>query len=303
MQFGGQGRCWRLPSQSIRRPSPRSWCSAPTMDTTAAVLDSDRASTRSTGLRPRRIPRCGSTGSRPTAARGVPRRRPASSSGQSGAASGRQPVLDQQAPSRRRWAGRAVLLGEPGAGGRPSRPAWCRRRTARQARSGCSRSSVGPRRAVGPRSRGVAASARNGIEPNAGRGQLRDQLGEPLGLARRASRSPAACGVGQPGKLDERRQVALLDHRRDRRGGRAVPPNSSSTRTAWSAAESLGRGGGQARGPRACGSSAEQLGQQPAPDLEQVVALVQDQQQRTGRPELLDERAPVVVETGQERWR
>ena len=110
-----------------------------------------------------------------------------------------------------------------------------------------------------------------------------------------------SCGVGrrEPGELDVRRQVADLDHGRD---ARAVERRAEQLvdQQRLVGRERLGRRRGQAEDHRV-GQLVEQLAQQPAPDLEQVVALVEHEQQRPGGAQLLDERLAVVVQAGEQR--
>ena len=174
-------------------------------------------------------------------------------------------------------------------------PTWCRRSTARQT-SGCSLSRL---------NHGDGRRHEPGVEPLQERhraerrgGELGDQLLEPRRLLLQPVGLLRGRG-GEPGELDVRRQVADLDHGRD---ARAVErrPEQLVDQQRLVGRQRLGRRRGQAEHHRV-GQLVEQLAQQPAPDLEQVVALVEDQQQRPGGLELLDERVAVVVQAGEQR--
>ena len=101
-------------------------------------------------------------------------------------------------------------------------------------------------------------------------------------------------GLGQPGELGVRREGALLDQRRD---PRLVEDRSEQgvrllrLRTGQRA----GRGRRQAEDD-GLGQVVEHLPQQLSPDLEQVVALVEDDGQRPCGLEGLDQREPVGVQ-------
>ena len=136
--------------------------------------------------------------------------------------------------------------------------------------------------------------------PEAWRGELGGQLLEPGRLLLQ----PVALLRGrrrEPGQLDVRRQVTDLDDGRD---ARAVErrPEQLVDQQRLVRAQRLRRRRRQAEHHRVR-ELVEQLAQQPAPDLEQVVALVEHEQQRPGRLELLDERPAVLVEPREERAR
>ena len=213
-----------------------------------------------------------------------------------GGEAGVVPVVDRAAPSRRAVGAWACCSPRTTSSGSRSRPA-CSSRSAASASTGC----LAAIRANGtsPANR-RSAQIRNGMEPNVRVEQLGRQLGEALGLAGQ----PLRLGRrrrGQPDQVHERRQVALAHDRRDRCGvddvaeqlgrpgrpgrGRACPAGSRS---------------GPARSPRA---ALEDLGEQPPPDLEQVVALVEHQRDRPGLLQRRDQGPAVLVEAVQLRGR
>ena len=123
------------------------------------------------------------------------------------------------------------------------------------------------------------------------------QFGEPLGLAG----EPVRLGRGrrgEPGQFRVRGEVAGADHRGD--GGLIE-------RLAEQLLDQGGLVGGE-RPRRRPGQSdhggvrksIKDLGQQPAPDLEQMVALVQDQRDRAGVTQRGDQRPAVVVQSVQQ---
>ena len=207
-----------------------------------------------------------------------------------------QPVVDQQHPVVR-GRRRAVLLLHPGAARQPDHPDVVQPQH-RAAHVRLLLDQREPRRPAGHEPRVQPLQERHRAERRVG--ELGDQLPEPLGLLLQPVVLARRRG-GQPGQLDERRQVADLDHRRDRdpverRAEQLVDEER------LVGGERLGRGRGEPEHQRV-GQLVQQLPDQPAPHLEQVVALVEDQQQRPGGFELLDERAAVLVQPVQQRRR
>ena len=111
-------------------------------------------------------------------------------------------------------------------------------------------------------------------------------VGEPLGLRGRR--------CGQPDQVGERRQVALAHHRRDRCGVDDVTEQLVDQH-GLVGAQGGGRGRGQAE-HGGVGQQLQELAQQPAPDLEEVVALVEDQRDRPGLLERAHQRLAVGVQ-------
>ena len=204
-----------------------------------------------------------------------------------------QPVLDEQAPVVGGRLG-PVLLGHPGARRQPEQASVV------QAEHGAAHlrlllHQVEPRDGRGHEPGVEPLQERH--RPEARRGQLGDQLLEParlllqpVVLLRRRCR--------EPGELDVRRQVADLDHGRDARAVERCPEQLVDQQRLVGR-ERLGGRRRQAEDHRVR-ELVEQLAQQPAPDLQQVVALVEDEQQRPGRLELLDEGLAVVVQPGEQ---
>ena len=207
-----------------------------------------------------------------------------------------QPVVDQQHPVVR-GRRRAVLLLHPGAARQPDHPDVVQPQH-RAAHVRLLLDQREPRRPAGHEPRVQPLQERHRAERRVG--ELGDQLPEPLGLLLQPVVLARRRG-GQPGQLDERRQVADLDHRRDRdpverRAEQLVDEER------LVGGERLGRGRGEPEHQRV-GQLVEQLADQAAPHLEQVVALVEDQQQRPAvleRLQLLDERAAVLVQPVQQ---
>lgn len=134
---------------------------------------------------------------------------------------------------------------------------------------------------------------RQRCRPERGIEEVGGELGEPGRLLRQPRRLVRG-GFDQPRHLGVRRQGALLHQGGD--------PRLVEDRTEERPGEL-----GLAAGHRAwrCGREAEHhrlrqlvedLAQQLAPHLQEVVTLVEDQGQRTGRPEGLDQRQSVLVE-------
>jgi hypothetical protein len=129
--------------------------------------------------------------------------------------------------------------------------------------------------------------------PEARRGEQRGQLGE----AQRLAGEPVLLGRrggGQPDELVERREVALLHYCRDRH---AVEDAAEELvhEGALFAGEALGRCRGERQDVRAV-DDVEQLGEQPPPHLEQVVALVEDEHQPRLGTDPVEEGDPVGVQ-------
>ena len=204
-----------------------------------------------------------------------------------------QPVLDEQAPVVGGRLG-AVLLGHPGAGRQPEQARVVQPEHG-AADLGLLLEQVEPRDGRGHEPGVEPLQERH--RPERRSGQLGDQLLEPAGLLLEPVVLLRRRG-GEPGELDVRRQVADLDHGRD---ARAVErrPEQLVDQERLVGRERLGRRRGQAEDHRVR-ELVEQLAQQPAPDLQQVVALVEDQQQRPGGPELLDEGLAVGVQAGEQ---
>ena len=175
------------------------------------ALESGRARGRRAcgrGVRP-----AGSAGSRPTGAPAT-----ASSTGR------RRTSLRSRclAPSRRsarpspRPSAPTVLLAQPGAVGQRQQPGVVQpQRRVGQLRVAAASATQVSTSAPGRRS-ARSSQTRNGDEPNAG------SVSAVVSSAKRSTASPSqspssAVGVGQPGQLGERREVALADHGRDRR--------------------------------------------------------------------------------------
>jgi len=108
-----------------------------------------------------------------------------------------------------------------------------------------------------------------------------------------------AWSSGQPRQLREWGQVTLAYDGGDRRAVDGLAEQRVHERRLV-AGQRLGgrRGEAEDDGVR---QLVEHLGQQPSPHLQQVVALVQHQRQRAGRPHRLDEREAVGVQPGQQR--
>lgn len=109
---------------------------------------------------------------------------------------------------------------------------------------------------------------------------------QPGGLTRR--------GRGEPGQFGERGQVALRHQRRDARlvGDRAEEPVHA---LGLRDGEQCGRRGGQSQNP-GIGQVGDDLVEQPAPHLQQVMALVQDDREGARIVQSLHQGGPVGMQ-------
>ena len=279
-------RSWSQ-STSIRSRSPRLRCSTCTIWVSASVLASLRASTRSTGLRPRTDAAPGQLVADRRQHRADPRRRPRRRAPVR--AQVLHPALDQQHPV---VGGRGVPvgLGEPGAVGQREQtrraPSAGRRvllRVVARLQSAPEPASSQPKNDVEPYAGSLSA-----VVSSANRSPC---VGEPLVLGWRRR--------GQPGELGERCEVPLADHGRD-----ADAEDDVAEQLVDEPLLVRGQGARRRRGEaehEGVRQLDEQLLEQPAPDLQQVVALVEDQREVADRLEPLDERAAVRVQGVQQR--
>lgn len=161
---------------------------------------------------------------------------------------------------------------------------------------------LGERRPRGGGGNGLdEAGGEPGVEADraeAGGGEQRGELGEP----ERLRGEPVLLGRrrrGQPDELVEGREVPLLDHRRHR-DAVADRPEQTVNERALLAGEALGWGRGEGQDVGAV-DGLEQLGEQPPPHLQQVVALVEHEHQPVLRPNPLEEGDAVGVQPVDDR--